>query len=42
MTIPLDPSWAIQTTASYAKVMSNYDIDSSDNAAVTLGVTKKF
>jgi tetratricopeptide (TPR) repeat protein len=42
LTIPLDPTWAIQTTASYAKVMSNYDIDNSDNTAVTLGVTKRF
>jgi tetratricopeptide (TPR) repeat protein len=42
LTVPLDPSWAIQMTASYARVMSNYDLDSSENTAVTLGVTRKF
>ncbi len=42
LTVPFDASWALQATASYAKVMSNYDIDSSQNAAVTLGVTKRF
>lgn len=42
LTIPLDVSWAIQATAAYYRVMSNYDLDSSENTAVTLGVTRKF
>ena len=42
LTVPLDANWAIQTTASYSKVMSSYDLDSSENTAVTLGVTRKF
>ena len=42
LTVPLDANWAVQGTASYSKVMSTYDIDSSDNTAVSLAVTRKF
>ena len=42
LVVPLAESWALQATAGYRHVTSNYDIKTFDNAYGSLGVMKKF
>jgi hypothetical protein len=42
LVVPLAESWALQATAGYRQVTSNYDIKTFDNAYGSLGVMKKF
>ncbi|WP_274423235.1 tetratricopeptide repeat protein [Chelativorans sp. YIM 93263] len=42
LTVPFKESWAVQTVVSYRDVDSNYDINSHDNATISIGLMRTF
>jgi hypothetical protein len=42
LVVPFASAWVLQSSVSYRRTLSNYDLDNTDNVSVLTGVTRKF
>lgn len=42
LVVPFGGNWALQSSVSYRRTLSNYDLDNTDNVSALAGVTRKF